>query len=589
MSEINHVLLTALGIHGRLTPYTIGDQIVAAEFAPLALLQMLPESERPSRICALRTKGVTEKTWDSFADEVERLTNQPPIAIDIADGENKEEIGNILSKTAKAIPNNSDLTLDITHGFRHFPFLFYALALYLQSFKNVRIRDAFYGMIEGRGTSESPAPIISLRPLIELPDWFFALEMFKKTGTTSPLAELIKRIAEMIQKTSLQGGDERFRQARSWQIASEDLDTLGAAYEAGLPLEIGRSASCILRKIPEMDPSQSLVPLMSEILDNLKNSAGNYALDNKISPRRSDWKSRVLADQTEIERQFGLIEAYFERDQIPLAVGLLREWVITLILHRQGRENWLKKSVRLTIERKLGALADALKSSSTRTYLQSEQRKWAGFWSNLTNLRNELMHQGMRIEEVRLDAKEIAKIQDLRKFAKDLMQSDKTCPEFGGGLGRILISPQGASPGVLFAALKATEPDGCIIICSAQSKPSITDAISRAGFSGERLLLEMQDPFHGFDEIEDLVEKAEEFLFQADEVMVNFTGGTTMMGIAAQELLEKATKYQRPVFRFALIDKRSPEEQRSDPYRFNPQNIRWFEEPGAKSKEVLSS
>ena len=44
------------------------------------------------------------------------------------------------------------------------------------------------------------------------------------------------------------------------------------------------------------------------------------------------------------------------------------------------------------------------------------------------------------------------------------------------------------------------------------------------------------------------------------------TGGTTLMGLVIQRLAEEAQRLYRPVRRFALIDRRTPAEQDSEPF-----------------------
>ena len=48
---------------------------------------------------------------------------------------------------------------------------------------------------------------------------------------------------------------------------------------------------------------------------------------------------------------------------------------------------------------------------------------------------------------------------------------------------------------------------------------------------------------------------------------MNVTGGTTLMGLAAEELAATARSLACPVRRFGLIDRRTPERQIAEPYR----------------------
>ena len=61
--------------------------------------------------------------------------------------------------------------------------------------------------------------------------------------------------------------------------------------------------------------------------------------------------------------------------------------------------------------------------------------------------------------------------------------------------------------------------------------------------------------------------KAKPHLPSADEVRVNVTGGTKLMGIIAERLASEARRFDRPTRRFGLIDRRPPALQDDDPYQ----------------------
>ena len=119
-------------------------------------------------------------------------------------------------------------------------------------------------------------------------------------------------------------------------------------------------------------------------------------------------KQELTLNKAELLRQAWLIDLYLRRDQLPLALGLLREWVVSLFLfHHSPTEGkraseatgWLKKSNRERAERSLGALA-AMMRSDERRHLEPNTRLWGEFLNRLQGLRNEFMHQGMKPETV---------------------------------------------------------------------------------------------------------------------------------------------------------------------------------------------
>ena len=163
-----------------------------AELTPLAVLQLLPK--KPDTIITLVTADAHD-TWDLFFRKAQELIGVEAIRINIPDGRSNDELALILERAAAAVPVNSRLWLDVTQGYRHFPFLLYGLALYLSAFRGVTIEGALYGLIEG-GKKEAPKPIIDLRPLLELPEWFHALRVIDETGSTHALSKVSGHAAE---------------------------------------------------------------------------------------------------------------------------------------------------------------------------------------------------------------------------------------------------------------------------------------------------------------------------------------------------------------------------------------------------------
>lgn len=109
-------------------------------------------------------------------------------------------------------------------------------------------------------------------------------------------------------------------------------------------------------------------------------------------------------------------------------------------------------------------------------------------------------------------------------------------------------------------------PARCLVICSSETEGLAADAAARAGFGGELEMLRV-DAYGGRPEIERVVAELRRSLFTAERVVVNVTGGTTLMGLVAEAIAAEARKLARPVRRFGLIDRRPPKEQDLDPYQ----------------------
>ena len=129
-------------------------------------------------------------------------------------------INDFVAAIASSVPPNADLTVDVTHGFRHFSFLAYVGVLYLAALRGVSVRGAYYGMLN----SDASSPFLDLRPLLELPRWVHALQVLHDTGSALPIAQAL-------------GGEQNGPWSRK---VTQDLRLLSEAYLSGLPLELGR-------------------------------------------------------------------------------------------------------------------------------------------------------------------------------------------------------------------------------------------------------------------------------------------------------------------------------------------------------------
>lgn len=577
-----HILLTSLGTRVfENTTYTWNKKEASADLSPLALMEIFDKLNLaiPDRFIAVVTKGAETTTWPVFRDWVSDKYKVEPESISINDGRNSDEIRKILESVANPeyIQEGAELTLDVTQGFRHFPFIFYALVLYLKSLRGVKIRGVYYGMAEGI-PPDAPKPIIDLQPLLELPEWFHAVRMFRDQGTTQPMADLLQPLAgvltrekgDLYRNKKPEAAKQLEEKAKQVKNSVDSLESYAFAYESALPLELEKASRGLIdsiRELPSID-SPTLPPLVDELTKGIVNAAEESAFENPV-PKR-DWKQKIPLDKDELKRQARMIDLYLERGQLSLAVGLMREWVVSWAIWKSDKVNecnkWLdSRDVRTRYERKLGAIGASVRNKVT---MPQKHLEFSKFWDQLTDdLRNPLHHHGMRIqayETVPNSLKSVQTFWDQLKTEGLKATGGIDLPPLGG---RLLISPQGRRPGVLFSALKVADPDTCLVICSDISADSTRDAACEAGFKGHIEQIKLEDPLGGFSEIDIVAESAHGYLSYADEVRANITGGTTLMGVIVQRLVEDAQELSRPVRRFALIDRRQQEEQNSDPFQ----------------------
>ena len=211
------------------------------------------------------------------------------------------------------------------------------------------------------------------------------------------------------------------------------------------------------------------------------------------------------------------------------------------------------------------------------TPLSRELCELGDYWENLSDLRNGYAHHGMRPRYLVGDRQSKMMVEKIRKYWKNTL---RPCPRFSLSAiktqGRMLVSPMGMATGVLFSALRAVQMEEgngeplvrCLVICSDQTKGKIAETVKCAGYDMDKVVLFcLEDPYGGSGEIERLKKASRQHFISATEVVVNVTGGTTLMGLTAQALADTARRLARPVRHFGLIDRRTHDQQEAEPYR----------------------
>ncbi len=551
-----HVLLTVLGKNPRPAHYTLNGRKVKAELAPVALLDLLPESERPDRVLALCTPEAKQSSWPLLKQALKGQVETELVRIEGGDGQN--QVNAFLAHAANAVPQNVEITVDVTHGFRHFSFLTYIVVLYLTALRGVRVRGAYYGMLN----RNRPSPFLDLRPLLDLPDWLYALRVLRDTGSVLPIAK------------ALGTGPQN----HSIQRIEKDLSQLSEAYLSGLPMELGQKASGILRQhkkpLRRLLERMHRLPLADELITSLKDILEPFALADEAPG--DGWKKRVVLTEAELKRQAGVIDKLLQHGNLAVALGLMNEWTVSWVSLRLGLENWLDyKRVRRKAGGLLGAIMAIERDSELRDRLTERQKEIGNFWHQLKELRNGYAHHGMRPQILVGSGQVEKKIECIKDYWNGTL---RFCPDFslslGQASGRILVSPIGMRPGVLFSALHACwaeeevgEPTLCLVICSSETEGKIAEVKEHASYAGEIEPLRMEDPYGGRGEIERIVKAVRGRFIGADQVVVNVTGGTTLMGLAAEALADQARRLACPVRRFGLIDRRPAKAKDENPYQ----------------------
>ena len=553
-----HLLITVLGTRLKEATYLLGNRPGTARVAPVALFNLLPQDERPDRVLALCTELAKAESLPYLKAE---LAHKCPVqCVEVPAGDAQGDVDAFLTQVARAIPESTEVTLtvDITHGFRHFSFLIYVAVLYLQALRGTRVRAAYYGIL---GPDAEPRPFLDLRPLLDLPDWIYALRALRDTGSAAPIAKQLDASASGANRKLVDG-----------------LRSISEAYLAGLPLELGQQVEEFERsslKPLRRSLKQLGLPAAKSLAEHVKDTLAPFRF-NQAHPSQS--KTEVALTKAELMREARFIDALIEQRNLPAALGLMNEWTVSwAILNLDTHSSWLDYGqVRRQAAQKLGAIRAIGDDRDLCRYLNEQQSHLGKFWGTLSNLRNGFHHHGMRPQKLIGDKKVRKELDSIHQYWAETLRDCSPIDLSIGGTGgsRVLISPIGTRPGVLYSALLACRdesregmPDCCLVLCSAATEQQIDEAARQANFDGKVERLTFNDPYGGNEEIKIMKKKAKPLLIGTGQVFVNVTGGTTLMGLAADALADAARQLACPVRRFGLIDRRTPQEQDRHPYR----------------------
>jgi CRISPR-associated Csx2 family protein len=100
------------------------------------------------------------------------------------------EQAEILRRLAGVVQPGENLSLDVTHGFRHLPMLALVAARYLARVVSVKVEELYYGALE-MTTPDGETPVLRLGGLLAMLDWVEALAPYDKDGDSGVFAPLL--------------------------------------------------------------------------------------------------------------------------------------------------------------------------------------------------------------------------------------------------------------------------------------------------------------------------------------------------------------------------------------------------------------
>lgn len=107
-------------------------------------------------------------------------------------GKNKKEQTETLHIMMQNFAKQDEATIDVTYGLRHLPMLMQQSALLLQSIKDVKIHNIYYGAFDLAKYNSGKTPMMALDGLLEIDIWTKAFHRYEQDGDYTAFQEPLK-------------------------------------------------------------------------------------------------------------------------------------------------------------------------------------------------------------------------------------------------------------------------------------------------------------------------------------------------------------------------------------------------------------
>ena len=131
---------------------------------------------------------------------------------------------NVLEIMGEATEGVDELSLDVSHAFRHLPMIAIVAACYLQSIRDVQFKSLWYGFYD---PDTNTGTVYDLKGLLHLFEWVRALSQFEHTGDYGVFADLLPHaLANPMRKAAF------FERTTQDPFAKKEIDAIVTTLEA---------------------------------------------------------------------------------------------------------------------------------------------------------------------------------------------------------------------------------------------------------------------------------------------------------------------------------------------------------------------
>lgn len=285
------------------------------------VIQVLKEHLNPDKIYII---GTEKSRWD-FIEEIFDSNVYEKVLIPF--GYNEEEFWKIFDTLLSLDIGESELYIDVTHGFRSLPFFISVVLTFFEQVKSVKIKGLYYGIFE---TKDEIKPVVDLLPIIQLSKWINAYNLFKEYGDFTYVANLIDEFYKNLP-------NEEKRKFSYFKNINKLLDKTNISYGFNAIEsfeENQKSLSNLLEENKNKFDIKSLKPI-------------KFLFENLL-----EFSKTYISFQRHWQKQLFLGKEYFLKNRYAQSVTVLREFILTFILEELGKD-WKNYDLR---EKKLNSI-----------------------------------------------------------------------------------------------------------------------------------------------------------------------------------------------------------------------------------------
>lgn len=392
-----------------------GGKLRFIQEATLNYLNATNEWAKDDIAYILLTKGAEEKNWldngqtkygsdekiiqSGLQTQLRQMNLAFPVEPikDIPEGNDEREIWIIFEKIFDHIRDNDELYFDVTHGYRYLPMLFLVLSNYAKFLKKVTVKSITYGNYEISERGTKPGLIVDLLPLTVLQDWTYAAGQYLDSGNVERLKTLCNNELNPI----LANSKGKNQDAQIMKRFIETLSDVIAERQTCRGMNIIQSKNFVKLKTYADEIQTTLIPPLDPIFEKIKHSLVYFD------------------EQENIKNGFSAAVWCYQNGLFQQAATILQEFVVTFFCVRHNikidNEN-LRETVNFafniqfngTVEKEWRGTEEQI--IKIREILSDDllyNHSLVNYFNNLTEVRNDFNHSGMRSKRAPLSAVKI--------------------------------------------------------------------------------------------------------------------------------------------------------------------------------------